>query len=78
MTDRYLTPCYLEPHQARSQEPTPYENLLGDSIERAFAADVTGIEDLATFLNEQGPQPQSAASWTTESLAAEIKRLAND
>ena len=28
---------YLEPHQARMREPSQYENLLGDSIERAYA-----------------------------------------
>ena len=25
---------YLEPHQARRHEPTQYESLLGDAIER--------------------------------------------
>lgn len=78
MLDRYLTPCYLDPHQARSHEPTAYENLLGDSIERAFGSDITELDALATFLNDQGPQPQTADTWTTENLAAELKRLAND
>lgn len=34
---------YLEPHQARQRPPRQYENLLGDTIERAFAQ---GIAEL--------------------------------
>ena len=30
--------CYLNPHQARDREPDDYQNLLGDAIERSFAA----------------------------------------
>ena len=37
------TPLYNETHQSRGAAPTAYENLLGDAIERAFAA---GIHDL--------------------------------
>ena len=38
MTDRIL-----QPHQARTRTPTTYEDLLGDAVERAYAA---GIHDL--------------------------------
>lgn len=70
---------YLQPHQARKSEPTVYENLLGDTIERAFTADVTTLEELADYLNEHGPQPQdSLTEWTAQSLAAELKRLGDD
>lgn len=78
MLDRYSTPCYLEPHQARSHEPTAWENLFGDSLERAFAADIAELDGLAAFLNDQGPAPQSAEAWTADILAAELKRLADD
>ena len=30
-------PTCLEPHQARERKPTAHEDLLGDSIERAYA-----------------------------------------
>ncbi len=76
MQDRYLTPCYLEPHQARTHEPTAYENLLGDSLERAFASGIDQLDPLVAFLNEQGPQPLTTDLWTSEVLAAELKRLA--
>ena len=35
---------YLNPHQARDREPDAYQNLLGDAIERCYAA---GVHDLA-------------------------------
>lgn len=70
---------YLQPHQARNAEPTVYENLLGDTIERAFGSDVVTLEGLVEYLNDHGPQPQDKnLNWTTESLAAELKRLGND
>lgn len=70
---------YLEPHQARKSEPTAYENLFGDSLERAFAEDIIELEGLAAYLNEHGPQPQHTnATWTAQSLAAELKRLGSD
>jgi hypothetical protein len=76
MLDRYLTPCYLEPHQARTKEPTAYENLLGDSLERAFASGIDTLEPLVEFLNAQGPQPLTTDLWTPVVLAAELSRLA--
>jgi len=70
---------YQQPHQARRKEPTAYENLLGDSIERAFGSDIVELEGLVAYLNEHGPLPQdSTDEWTTELLAAELKRLADD
>lgn len=76
MLDRYLTPCYLEPHQARTTEPTAYENLLGDTLERAYASGIAEIELLVAFLNDQGPQPLTTDLWTPDVLKAELKRLA--
>ena len=76
MLDRYLTPCYLEPHQARTTEPTAYENLLGDTLERAYASGIAEIEPLVAFLNDQGPQPLTTDLWTPDVLKAELKRLA--
>lgn len=66
---------YLEQNQARQHEPTVYENLLGDSIERAFSADIVDLEGLANWLNQQGPDPQHGTTWTVDTLAAELKRL---
>ncbi|MDO8405837.1 MAG: hypothetical protein Q7T27_20305, partial [Pseudomonas sp.] len=40
------TEPYLEPHQARKRPNTQFEELLGDSIERAFGNGVTELPDL--------------------------------
>lgn len=74
-----MSNLYLVPHQARKREPTAYENLLGDSLERAYTADINDLEGLVSYLNDHGPQPQDTSSmWTPEMLAAELKRLGDD
>lgn len=69
---------YLEPHQARKVAPTQYENLLGDSIERAYAQGLHDLPALVRYLNEAGPGPQSALSWTEAVYTEEMARLARD
>lgn len=69
---------YLEPHQARMREPSQYENLLGDSIERAYANGLHDLASLVGYLNDAGPGPQVGVRWTEASFAAEMKRLAAD
>ena len=46
---------YLQPHQARQRPPTTFEDLLGDSIERAFAMGIHDLEGLVSYLNSAGP-----------------------
>ena len=43
---------YLNPHQARDREPDAYQNLLGDAIERCYAAGVHDLAGLVEQLNE--------------------------
>ena len=43
---RTTPPLYNETHQTRSAEPTSYEDLLGDAIERAFAQGLHDLDDL--------------------------------
>ncbi|MBP7565767.1 MAG: hypothetical protein KA795_07150 [Burkholderiaceae bacterium] len=66
---------YLQPHQARERAPTPYEDLLGDAIERAFASGVTQVEDLVAALNRTGPAAPNSQPWTVESYRQEMARL---
>ncbi|RJF96941.1 hypothetical protein D3870_21500 [Noviherbaspirillum cavernae] len=67
---------YLDPHQARRRQPTPFEDLLGDSIERGYAA---GIEDLAAMvahLNRTGPNcPENEGIWTEQNFQEAMARL---
>ncbi|MFC5606851.1 recombinase-like helix-turn-helix domain-containing protein [Variovorax soli] len=72
MTDRYL-----EPHQARKRTPTTYEDLLGDAIERAFAAGAHDLSALVQSLNDSGLASPSGKPWTEEIYRQEIAGLAN-
>ena len=62
------TDRYLEPHQARPRTPTPYEDLLGDAIERAFGAGVDTLPALVAQLNETGPAAENGQPWTEASF----------
>ncbi len=65
----------LNPHQARERAPTPYEDLLGDSIERAFAAGVSELPALVEALNKTGPLGPNGQAWTPALYQQEIAKL---
>jgi hypothetical protein len=71
MTDRYL-----DPHQARQRPPTTYEDLLGDTIERAYGAGVQDLSGLVQALNDSGLASPSGQTWTEELYRTEIAALA--
>ena len=66
---------YLEPHQARTRKPTAHEDLLGDSIERAYAAGHHELDALLAYVNQAGPLAPNSLPWTPESFQAEMARL---
>jgi hypothetical protein len=66
---------YLQPHQARTRPPTNFEDLLGDSIERGFAAGHWEIDALVQYLNQAGPMGPNGQPWTSESFQSTIKTL---
>lgn len=66
---------YLNPHQARDRAPDDYQNLLGDAIERAYAAGVHDLPGLVGRLNEAGVPAPNGARWTAELFQSEMKRL---
>ncbi|WP_050463704.1 recombinase-like helix-turn-helix domain-containing protein [Herbaspirillum autotrophicum] len=68
---------YLNPHQARRRQPTQYEDLLGDTIERAYAAGIHDLPGLVAQLNRTGPScPHNGGVWTEAVYQEEIARLA--
>jgi hypothetical protein len=69
------TDRYLEPHQARQRAQTPYEELLGDAIERAFGAGVDTLPALVAQLNETGPAAENGQPWTEASFEQMMARL---
>ena len=66
---------YLQPHQARERAPTTYEDLLGDSIERAFAEGAYSLPELLACLNRSGPASENGQPWTEQSFQALMARL---
>jgi hypothetical protein len=72
-----IDPLYVNPHQARQREPTQYETLLGDAMERAFGQGLWELDQLVGYLNQSGPLAPNGQPWSEASFAAELKRLAN-
>ena len=68
-------PPYLNPHQARDCEPDDYQNLLGDAIERAYAAGIHDLAGLVASLNEAAVPGPSGQPWNAELFQREMKRL---
>lgn len=66
---------YLNPHQARRHEPTMYENLLGDAIERAYAAGHHDLDSLVASLNDQAVPSPDGQPWTADLFTKEMQRL---
>ena len=66
---------YLNPHQARRRPATPYEDQLGDAMERAFAAGHWELDALVVQLNQSGPLAPDGRPWTTDSFQAEMAVL---
>lgn len=74
MSTQYLEP-YLEPHQTRDHEPDAYENLLGDAIERCYAAGIHDLDGLVARLNEACVPTPGGVPWSVELFTSEMKRL---
>lgn len=72
---RPVTSVYLDPHQARERPPTAHEDLLGDAIERAYAAGLHELDALLGYLNKAGPLGPNGQAWTADSFKAEMARL---
>jgi hypothetical protein len=70
-----IDPLYLQPNQARRREPTQYETLLGDAMERAFGQGLWELDQLLAYLNQVGPLGPDGKSWTAESFPLEMQRL---
>ncbi|MFI7010893.1 recombinase-like helix-turn-helix domain-containing protein [Streptomyces sp. NPDC050145] len=66
---------YLEIHQSRTHEPTPYEYKLAATLEDVFSKDGHEIEDVVRGLNARRVHAPDGAAWTEESFAAEMHRL---
>ncbi len=66
---------YLNSHQTRDREPTDYENLLADGIEKAYAAGIHELPEICAKLNEDCVPAPDGKTWTPELFQTEMKRL---
>lgn len=66
---------YMNPHQARKQPPTVYENELADALEAAFAAGVWDLEAVVKRLNDDGLRTPEGLEWTADRFQAAMERL---
>jgi hypothetical protein len=72
MTDRYI-----HAHQAKLRPSTPYEDLLGDAIERAFGSGISELAELVEYLNKSGPAAPNGQVWTPALYEQQIAKMAN-
>ena len=66
---------FLQPNQAQQRPPTPFEDLLGDALERAFSAGITELAPLVAYLNQSGPLGPNGQAWTEQTFEVEIHKL---
>lgn len=69
---------YLNSNQSRNRVPTQYENLLGDAIERGFAAGHWELAALVGYLNQSGPRAPNGEAWSEALFSATMQRLAQE
>lgn len=70
-----MTTQYLDSHQSREREPTDYENLLADGIEKAFAANLHDLPSICAQLNADCVPAPDGKAWTPELFEIEMRRL---
>ncbi|MEV8022684.1 recombinase-like helix-turn-helix domain-containing protein [Streptomyces sp. NPDC086554] len=66
---------YLDVHQSRTHEPTPYEYKLAATLEEVFTKDGHELADVVRGLNARQVHAPDGAQWTEESFCAEMNRL---
>lgn len=69
---------YLQPQQARQRQATTFEDLLGDAIERGFAAGNHTLPELVAHLNREGLPAGNGQPWTEDSFGALMARLGRE
>ncbi|MCG8967610.1 MULTISPECIES: recombinase family protein [Streptomyces] len=66
---------YLDPHQSRIHEPTPYETKLARTLEEIFTQDGHDLADVVAGLNARQVRTPDGAPWTEETFRTEMHRL---
>ncbi|WP_019546951.1 recombinase-like helix-turn-helix domain-containing protein [Streptomyces sulphureus] len=66
---------YLEPHQTRDADPTPYELKLAATLEEVYTQDGHDLATVVDGLNSRLVHAPDGLPWTEESFRTEIHRL---
>ncbi|MET9595294.1 recombinase-like helix-turn-helix domain-containing protein [Streptomyces sp. NPDC006516] len=66
---------YLDIHQSRTHEPTPYEYKLAATLEEVFTREGHELTDVVRGLNARQVHAADGTPWTEESFRAEMNRL---
>ncbi|MBO1331836.1 recombinase-like helix-turn-helix domain-containing protein [Streptomyces sp. VRA16 Mangrove soil] len=66
---------YLEIHQSRTREPSPYELKLAATLEEVFTEEGHELADVVRGLNTRQVHAPDGAAWTEDSFRAEMHRL---
>ncbi|MET7987427.1 MULTISPECIES: recombinase-like helix-turn-helix domain-containing protein [unclassified Streptomyces] len=72
MTDTWP---YLDVHQTRTHEPSPYEYKLAATLEDVFTVEGHELADVVRGLNARQLHAADGTPWTVESFRAEMNRL---
>ncbi|MER7957868.1 MULTISPECIES: recombinase-like helix-turn-helix domain-containing protein [unclassified Streptomyces] len=72
MTDAWP---YLEIHQSRTREPSPYEYKLAATLEEVFTDEGHELPDVVRGLNARKIHAPDGQPWTETSFRAEMHRL---
>jgi hypothetical protein len=66
---------YLVAHQTRDHEPTDYENLLAEGLERAYGRGIQELSEIVKDLNATCVPAPGGQAWSEELFISEMKRL---
>ncbi len=72
--DQYRYP-YLSPHQARTQEPTAWQQELANAIEGVFSKGARELDEIVSGLNASRVRPPGGGDWTADNFAAVMREL---
>lgn len=66
---------YLDAHQSRSREPTPWETSLAGALEAAFGQGHHELPALVAALNASRVRPREGGAWTEQNFRALMREL---
>ncbi|MGW0550287.1 recombinase-like helix-turn-helix domain-containing protein [Streptomyces altiplanensis] len=72
MTDTWP---YLEVHQSRTHEPSPYACKLAATLEEVYTDEGHELADVVRGLNARRVHAPDGQPWTEQSFRAEMHRL---